>query len=147
MKTRKFLSITLAFLATTITLLGCEKETAINPDKLPKEILNYISTHFPDNPIKKAVVDKEWFKKTYEIMLYGNIELEFNRNKEIVDIEAESKLPDSVIPDLILQYVIENYPDNYIIKWELEYKSQEIKLNNGLELVFDMDGNFLRIDD
>jgi len=73
--------------------------------------------------------------------------LEFNSDKEIVDIEAKSKLPDSVIPDLILQYVIKNYPDNYIIKWELEYKRQEVKLNNGLELVFNMDGSFLWIDD
>ena len=147
MKIKKFLSLILAFMATAITLLGCEKESSINPDKLPKEILNYISTHFPDNPIQKAVIEKEWFKKSYEIKLYDNIVLEFNSDKEIVDIEAKSKLPDSVIPDLILQYVIKNYPDNYIIKWELEYKRQEVKLNNGLELVFNMDGSFLWIDD
>ncbi len=144
---KKFLSLILVFLSTTITLLGCEKETSINPNKLPTEILNYISTHFPDNPIKKAVIEKEWLKKSYEIKLYDNIVLEFNKDKVIVDIEAKSKLPDSVIPDLILQYVIKNYPDNYIIKWELEYKGQEIKLNNGLELVFDIDGSFLWIDD
>jgi hypothetical protein len=57
------------------------------------------------------------------------------------------KLQDSVIPTKILDYVSSTYPDNYIIGWELEDKGrQQVTLNNNLELEFDKDSKYLRID-
>ena len=104
-------------------------------------------THFPDNTILQAVIERDGLTKTYNIILSENISLEFNRKKEIIDIDSETKLPDSVIPAKILQYVTTNYPDNFITDWELDNKNQQVQLNNGLDLEFNMNGDFLRIDD
>ncbi len=52
--------------------------------------------------------------------------------KEVIDIEGLTKLPDSVIPAKLLEYATTNYPDNYIIGWELDDRNQQIKLENGL---------------
>jgi len=55
-------------------------------------------------------------------------------------------LPNSVIPEKILQYVTVNYPTNFITDWKLDGKNQEVQLDNGLNLEFNIKGDFLRID-
>ena len=75
-----------------------------------------------------------------------SISLEFNRKKEIIDIDGVTQLPNSVIPEKILQYVTTNYPTNFITDWKLDDKNQQVQLDNGLDLEFKMNGDFLRID-
>lgn len=130
-----------------IFLTGCDKEEVLPSSDIPEEIAQYVTTHFPDHEILQVVKDRDDLTVTYEVILDGNISLEFNRDKEIVEIDASTELPDSVIPDKILEYVRTNYPDHFITDWELEGKHQKVKLNNGLELEFTMDGEFIRIDD
>lgn len=125
---------------------SCEKEEILPDNKIPSEIITYTDTHFPENPIIQAVKDSEGWELTYDIILDGGFSLEFNREKEVTDIEGHSKLPDSVIPAEILSYVAKNYAENNIFGWELDDRNQEVKLDNGLELEFTMAGDFLRID-
>ncbi len=127
-------------------LISCEKEEILPLTDIPSEISNYVSTHFPENPIIQAIKDTDGFELTYDITLEGGLFLKFNRKKEVIDIEGLTKLPDSVIPAKLLEYATTNYPDNYIIGWELDDRNQQIKLENGLELEFNMNGDFLRID-
>ena len=146
MKTKNIF-IVMALLATTLlTLNSCDKEEIISNDKLPAEISTYITTHFPENNILQSMIELDDFTKTYEVMLEGNFKLTFNRKKEIIDIEGFTKLPDSVIPEKIRQYVATNYPGNYIVGWELDGKNQQVELNNDLDLEFTMSGDFIRID-
>jgi hypothetical protein len=140
---RKLLKV---FLLLTI-LSSCEKEKVIPTSELPTEIKDYVSTHFPNSSIVKSVKENDSFTKTYEILLEGNFKLEFNKKKEIIEIDGVSKLPDSVIPEKIRTYVFDNYPTNVITDWELEGKNQKIELDNDLALEFNMDGDFIRIDD
>ena len=73
--------------------------------------------------------------------------MEFNSKNNIKSIEAKSKLPNSVIPEKIMEYVETNYPNNFIVEWDLDTKHQSVELNNGIELEFTLKGAFLRIDD
>ena len=63
-----------------------------------------------------------------------------------IDIEGISKLPDSVIPSKIREYVVANYPQNHIIGWEIDGRNQQVELDNDLDLEFTMNGDFIRID-
>jgi hypothetical protein len=134
--------------ASMIFLTSCEKETVLSQGDIPSEIKTYVSTHFPSQTILQVIKDRDGTELTYDVILSGNVTLEFNRKKEIIDISSNSKLPDSVIPEKILLYVNTNYPDNYITDWEKTgKKNQKIELDNKLELEFDKSGNFLRFDD
>ncbi len=144
---KKKLIMTLFAVCMMLNLTSCEQETVLEETQLPAEIKTYISTHFPDNTILQAVKDRDGVELTYDIILSDAITLEFNRKKEIIDISSTSKLPDSVIPDKILAYAGSKYPGNYIKDWEISDKNQQVELDNGLELVFTMSGDFLRIDD
>lgn len=145
MKTPSFLLLLIAFFSIG-TLTSCEKETILLPSDWPAEIITYVETHFSELAILQVTEDKDGFKKTYEIILEGAFKLEFNRKMEIIKIDGSSRLPDSVLPAKILDYVNQNYPENYVTDWEIEGKNQEVKLDNGLELKFTMSGEFLRID-
>ena len=145
MKANKITSI-IALSVIFFSLVSCDKETILSSSKIPTEISDYVSTHFPNKKILQVVEDVDMTTKTYDVILEENINLEFNRKKEIISIEALSKLPESVIHPKISQYVDVNFPDNFITEWQLEKKHQEINLNNGLDLVFTMDGDFKKID-
>lgn len=146
MKTKNFLVVIIALMTILFTLGSCDEEKIISNNELPAEIKEYTETHFPGNPILQSVIELDDLTKTYEVLLKDNFKLKFNRKKEIIDIEGETKLPDSVIPQKISQYVISNFPDNFIKGWEVEGRNQQIELDNDLDLEFTKDGDFIRID-
>jgi|SRR5699024_2101601 len=147
MKNLKNLVPALMFGFAFIFFTSCDKDKVLPSSEIPEEISNYISTHFPDNTIQQVTKEKDDFVVTYDVLLDGNFSLEFNRKKEIIEIDGTTKLPDSVIPEKILQYVATHYPDNFITDWELEDKHQQVGLDNDLDLEFSMEGEFIRIDD
>lgn len=133
-----------------ILFVSCDtddgNETLLSNNEIPSAILSYIDLHFPDNSIIRAKKETDRGRVSYEISLQGHFELEFNKDLQIVEIDGSSKLPDSVIPEPILAYVVVNYPDNVITDWELKANQQEVGLDNNIDLIFDLNGVFLRID-
>ncbi len=136
----------LIFLSFVLVFASCKKEKVVSQNDLPTIANTYITTHFPDQTIRQVIKDMDNLKTTYDVILDNGAKLEFNKSGEIRKIEGNSKLPDSVIPSQILSYVQDNYATEFIKKWELEDNKQEVELSNGLDLEFDKNGNFLRID-
>lgn len=68
------------------------------------------------------------------------------------DDDREVNIPVSQLPQTILDYVTENYPNLTITEAEVEYNRSgdvvgyEIELSNELELYFDAEGNLIRKD-
>lgn len=129
-----------------LTLSSCEKEKVVPAREFPSEIENFVSNHFPSNKIIQVIEDQEGLTKTYNVVLDGNITLEFNKNMEIIEIDSNEQLPTDVIPPKISSYVSENFPNNSITDWKIDDKIQEIKFNNGLEIKFNMEGDLIKID-
>lgn len=117
-------------------MFSCEKEQLITATQAPTSINEFLTTHFPEKTILKLEKDHD----SYEVDLSGNTSIDFNLNFEPTSIESRSKLPDTVIPAEILQYVLTNFPNNYITEWERELTSQKVELNNGKEISFALDG-------
>ena len=151
MKTTMKLSV-IAMFAFLIIFSSCSNDddnindVVLTEAEIPTAIKTYIETHFPSNTIVRAEKDTENNTITYEIYLNENINLEFNSASEITDIDGIIQLPNSVIPQSILDYVSTNYPNNFITDWELEFNHQQVELNNNIELEFELNGNFIRID-
>ena len=124
------------------------QSTNARPEVAPK-INSFIHKYFPGKSIVKYKYKMEVNKKVseYKIYLDDFTKLKFNTKFEVIEIEGDSRLPDSVIPSKIASYVKAKYPDLFIVEWERKANKQEVELNNDLELEFDLDGNFLRIDD
>jgi hypothetical protein len=138
--------ITICTIICTIICTSCAQEVTIPASDLPGEIKAYVANHFPNQSIKQVIKDKDFLKITYEIILDNMIKLEFNRKNEIKEIVGKIKLPNSVIPNKILTFVNNNYPNNFIISWQLDDNIQKIELDTDLDLKFRSNGDFLRID-
>ena len=59
---------------------------------------------------------------------------------------TSSNLSDAV-QQKIMDYIRSNYPDLTVVEVEIESQKIEIELSNNIELIFDLNGNFLRLDD
>lgn len=144
----KMKSLLLSMIALTFLLTGCDKEKVIDESSLPVGAKEFISAHFPDAEIRQVTKDRDDLTNTYDVILDNQVKLEFDKSGDCYDIEgkADTKLPDTVIPLKVLEYVQTNYPEQFIIEWEKDKTDQEIKLSNRTELVFNLSGTFLRID-
>lgn len=132
------------FLIISIGVFGQNKKAAIN--SIPSEIQNYVKNHFPNLSIVEVEMDYDDGFKEYEIELNDGTDLEFNHEFNIIKVDGKKHLPNSVIPHKITQYINDHYPNQKITDWEMKRNMQEVKLNNDIELEFDLNGDFIRID-
>lgn len=127
-------------------VVSCEKEKVVSTDRLPASAQSFITQHFPEHEILQVVKERDDLKTSYDVYLSEGYNLDFDKHGNILGIESPNRLPDSVVPPKLLAYVRTHYPDHFIRDWEKDDRGQEIKLSNGMELQFDKEGNFQRID-
>jgi hypothetical protein len=131
----------------TMIIVSCTKEEIKPGDNLPTEVKIYITKHYPSQSITESEIDITDSTNTYEIKLNNKTSLEFSYKMEILDIDGNTELPKSVISSEIFDYVSVNYPNYFITGWEMdEGCKQEVELNNGRDLEFDLNNVFLRCD-
>lgn len=129
-----------------LLLTSCDKDDVVAEEDLPQNARDFVTTHFSTQAISQVVKDKDGSSVNYEVTLDNGTEIDFTENGTCTSMEGFTELPEDVIPQSILQYVEENYSQNFIIAWELNRSEQEVEINNGVEIKFDLEGNFLRVD-
>ncbi len=140
-----------AFLAfASVALFGlqsCDKDDqAVDPNKLPTTAQTFINTHFADATVSSVVKEYDDLTYHYEVYLSDGTHLEFKKNGEWKSVENRtSGVPKSVIPTKILDYIATNYSDCFVIDIERD-RQYDVELNNDLDLDFNLDGDFIRID-
>ncbi|GGE18623.1 PepSY-like domain-containing protein [Sphingobacterium cellulitidis] len=143
------LAFTILLSIATLTM-SCDKETVVTEDQLPSTASQFLNQHFNNVKILSIVEEKEGLSgKEYDVLLDNGIEIKFDKNGEWLDIDAKAdttSLPESLIPASINSYVKQNYANAGINSIEKEKHGYDVELTNGLDLVFDKDGKFVRID-
>lgn len=144
----KTLLFTLSLFVVSFAFIACDKDDdeVISKDNLPAIAQTFLQTHFSSLEVKRAEKDKD----SYDVYLANGVEIDFTLSGEWDDIDCRGQeLPASVIaliPVSIPAYVTANYPNQLIDEINKEYFGYEIGLNNNIELEFDTNGTFLRID-
>lgn len=128
-------------------LTSCENEKILTDADIPVEIENYVNKHFSEANIIQVNRNTDGLSRIYDVTLNNNTTLEFNRDMEVIDIESNAELPASVIPERLRIYVDENFPNTVITDWQIDDRNQQISLDNGMDLEFSMQGDFIRIDE
>ena len=143
----KTVKLVLAIVSVCVFSQMHAQERYMKADEYPSDITSYIETNFPDSEIISIKEEKEHGSTEYEVKLRSMEELEFDGDYAIKNLESKAGLPDSVIPKKIRDYVAKNYPNHKIEEWKKKRSGQEIELDNDLEIKFDFDGNFVKMDD
>ncbi len=117
----------------------------------PKAVQNFVAKHFPKTDIVKVVKDYDDGTYTWDVHLVGDIEIEFDRNGNWKNIDSEYKpIPASVLallPKGITTYCSKNFPNVAVKEIEKKRRKYKLELQNGIELEFDKNGKFIKIDD
>lgn len=120
--------------------LGGDDDLPVAISSLPSSIVNYVNANYPGSTIVWA----EWDDDEFEIYLSNGLELYFDRNGNFLYADDDDQgLDPASLPQAILSYIAQNYPNAQIIEAERYPNHYEIYLDSGIELYFDLNGNFL----
>jgi hypothetical protein len=124
----------------------------ISNSDLPSEINDFINNAFPGQGIESAWMDDDGF----EIFLENGIELNFDNDGVFLYADGSSngnnsnedysQVGHNDLPDSLLEFLSNNYPDLAIASAWMDDDGYEIFLENGWELNFDLQGNFEYLD-
>ena len=130
--------VLVAALAVSLPLLAGD-DRPISKDRLPAPAKEFIARHFASMEISLATMDKEMFDTTYEVFFIDGSKVEFGRNGLWQEIDCKyGRVPEAALPEGIRTYLQANQPDRFVKEIDRDKHDYEVKLDNGLELKFDL---------
>ncbi len=144
----KRMTFLMTLMASLMMLAGCEKDDRnVALTSLPQKAQTFIENHFGELTIASVVKEYDDLTYDYDVYFSNGTSIEFNRSGEWKDVDCHgSKVPDSIVPTNVLDYVKANYPSNVIVQLSIDGLYYDVELDNDLDLVFNKSGNFVRID-
>lgn len=143
MKKIKFLLMMAMVMTMSLTMSADDDDRVITFDQLPQAAQTFLKANFATKV--PLVVTADW--DDYTIRYESGEKIEFNRSGDWKDIECyNNKVPTSVIPEQIVNYVKQNYPGKSVIKIERHRSVYEVKLNNGMEVEFNRNFQVIGMD-
>ena len=132
-----------------ISLTACaDHEHTIAYSELPAQAQSFMQQHF--NAADIAYIEKERDGLHYEFTVYlkNATKIDFDQSGNFESIDGEIyPVPEGIIPDIIANYLKQHHPNHFAVKYAIGRRTIEVELGNGLELLFNLDGKFLRLDD
>ena len=83
--------ITIITFAGMVVLASCnDGDKIITIDQLPEAAKTYVEQNYSDQKVLFVKKDAELFNTKYKVQLEGGMELEFNKNGEVIDIDIDA---------------------------------------------------------
>ncbi|MGN0235313.1 MAG: PepSY-like domain-containing protein [Paludibacteraceae bacterium] len=132
-----------------LTLNACSSKPQVATfNDLPAPAQQFITTYFAQSDIAWIQWERDGVSKEYEVKLNDGTWIEFYGDGALEKIECKpNAVPAGIVPAPVIAYMNTNFPQAVVVKYHIDRRDQEVELNTGLELVFDLNGNFLKIDD
>jgi hypothetical protein len=141
------------FLLLIVSIVGmmpilADNDKIITREELPEKAQVFLTQHFEGIEILYAKVEREMgVIMSYDVLLDGEVKVEFNRRGEWTSVDCErNQVPNGVLPQGVLDYVTKKFAKSYVVEIERGLLGYDVKLNNDLDLDFDKNGKFLRVD-
>lgn len=137
------------FASLLLTMNACSsKPQVVTFNELPAPAQQFITTYFAQSDIAWIQWERDGVSKEYEVRLNNGTWIEFYADGTLEKIDCKTNaVPAGIVPEMVMNYVSTNFPQAVIVKYHIDRRDQEVELNTGLELVFDLNGNFVKIDD
>lgn len=145
MKTRKIFIIAMVLI---LVLPACaERDRIITFNELPVSAQNFVKK-FTNKQTSFIKLEREGLRKEYDVIFTDGSTIEFNGDGVWTDVNCrQSKVPSSIVPTPILEYVQTKYKGASILQIEQYRQGYEIELSNDLEIKFDKNFRVKDVDD
>ena len=141
------------FLLLIVSIVGmmpilADNDKIITREELPEKAQVFLTQHFEGIEILYAKAEREMgVIMSYDVLLDGEVKVEFNRSGEWTSVDCErNRVPNGVLPQGVLDYVTKKFAKSYVVEIERGMMGYDVKLSNDLDLEFDKNGKFLRVD-
>lgn len=139
-----------AILATlTLSLTACaDRHQLIEYPELPAQAQTFLKPYYNVADIAYIERERDGLHNEFKVYLKNATEIDFDHygNLESIDCQVSS-VPEGIVPELITSFVSLHHPDQFIVEYAIEHRHLKVELSNGWELIFDLEGNFIRVDD
>lgn len=144
---KKILFALVAIFTLGISNAVADNDKLINKSELPAQAQQFIDAHFANVKLTYAKLERDFFERSYEVVLADGTKIEFASNGSWRDVDCRyEEVPAAIIPQAIKEYVNNNYPGEKILKIEHDRGYYELKLSNRYELTFNKDYKIVDID-
>ncbi len=125
-----------------------QKVQKIDLNELPEKAQVFIKKNFTREKARHILKETEdLLNIEYKVDFLDKIKIKFDKKGNWKEVDGNRRpIPTLFIPEKILAYIKKSFPNNEVVKIEKDRKSYEVEISNGLELEFDADGNFIKID-
>ena len=124
------------------------RDLPITFEQLPAKAQAFVKQHFKVGDIASVWKDDDIHDQDYKVYFNDGTQIKFYANGDWEEIKTRTQaVPAKLIPNGIAQYVKKTYPQSEIYKIQKKRYGYEVELANGLDLEFNANGQFLRIDD
>jgi len=125
-----------------------EKTQLVTFKELPQKAQTFVETYFNAGDVSFIKMEKDGLHNDYDVKMTDGTEIDFDYQGELEEIDCKTKaVPQGIVPEKIATYVAEHFAGAFVVEYKIDRKKLKVELNNSLELEFDKQGNFLRIDD
>lgn len=127
---------------------GATPAAATTAQDLPPKVRQFLDQYYPNIALSKYEIKSLLGKKQYEVKLNNGVEIDFDEDGNWKEIKDGAGVPEVLVPAKIKTYVAQNYKGVKIESFNKndDGKKMKVDLLNGVDLEFDLQGNFLRID-
>lgn len=141
---RKLITIVVLLM---LSLSACsEKEEVITMNELPSQARTFISTYWPNVEATALLKETHGCSTEFKVILADATTIDFDKKGVWEDVENNVGIPTGFILKPITDYVAQHFSGAQIIEISKDKKNFDVELNTGINLVFDVNGNFKRID-
>ena len=140
----------LAIVATVIiSLVACaDNEHMVSFADLPAKAQSFVQQDYTVSDVAQVERERYGLHYDYQAYLQNATELDFDYQGILESIDCKrNPVPEGIVPSVIVNYVQMHYGDLFVVEYVVEHRYLQVELNNGLELIFDHEGRFVRIDD
>jgi hypothetical protein len=124
------------------------EDKPITFNQLPESARNFIDSNYQSVKLVLATKDDDFIRPEFHVVLENGVALQFDNDGRLEKIASRSgDIPAAVIPKQITDIVKSHYPDAYIVEYEVDRKTYEVKLSNRIEITFDSSFRLVEIDD
>lgn len=116
----------------------------INKNALPQQAQKVLDKYFSAEKVSRVTRDvSSRGRSTYEVDFVSGRDIEFDNKGAWKSIDCKgSKVPDALVPAAIRKYLTHNMSGASVISIDRDARGYDVELSNGLEVVFDVNGNY-----
>ncbi len=114
--------------------------------EMPATIKSFLAKYYPKATVVKYETKSTVVGKKYEVKLNNGAEIDFDKNGNWEEISDKQGVPAALIPAKIKTYLDQKYKGVKVESIDKERNKIKVDLQNDIDLEFDKNGKFLRIE-